>query len=147
MRLLNQSPPTERGQNLARARSQVLTRLITRYGIVSLHADGADADTIDLPAGVAHLLQSLLEQIGHGQRVIVLPVERELTTIEAVEIVGVSRSFSLRLLEQGDIPFHRAGARRRIRLQDLLTYRKEKLRQQTILDEMVHEAQELNMRY
>ena len=64
-----------------------------------------------------------------------------------MEIVGVSRSFILRLLEQGDIPFHRAGARMRIRLQDLLTYRKEKLRQQTILDEVVREAQELNMRY
>jgi len=145
---LNPVTPTEQDQSLARASSKALARLLAQHDEVSLRAEDADdAEEINLSGNIARLLQQVLEQIGQGQTVVVLPVERELTTGQAAEIIGVSRPFMIRLLEQGSLPFHMAGTHRRVRLQDVLAYRQEKQRQRGILDELVREAQELNMGY
>jgi excisionase family DNA binding protein len=54
--------------------------------------------------------------MGHGQAV--------LTTSEAADILKVSRPFVVKLLEQGEIAFHKVGTHRRIKSADLYAYMK-----------------------
>jgi excisionase family DNA binding protein len=75
-------------------------------------------------------------------------LEAELTTGEAADILGVSRPYLVRLLEEGAIPYHKVGTHRRIRAKDLLDYL-ERSRQQgkDLLDQLTAEAQELGLGY
>ena len=58
-----------------------------------------------------------------GKFVSVVAAHHELTTQDAANIVGVSRPFLVRLLEEDKLPFHRTGSHRRVYLSDLLDYK------------------------
>lgn len=137
--------PTEQDARRARAGSRTLARLLREHEEVRLRLGTADADEITLPAQVAHLLQDVLEQIGKGQSVIVVPVESELTTGQAAEIIGVSRPFLVELLQQGEMPFHLVGTHRRVRLADVLAYRQERERRFGVMQELVAETEALGL--
>ena len=72
----------------------------------------------------------------------------ELTTQEAADYLNVSLPFLITLLEQGKIPFHLAGAHRRIRFRDLEAFRKfaEDARN-AVMDELADQAQGLGLGY
>ena len=76
-----------------------------------------------IDATVAALLQRLLADLAAGHAVSIVPSNRDLTTFEAAEILGVSRPYLIRLIERGDIACHRVGTHRRIRTVDLLAYK------------------------
>jgi excisionase family DNA binding protein len=77
-----------------------------------------------------------------------LPYHAELTTQESADILNVSRPFLVKLLESKQIGFRYVGKHRRILLQDILKYKEniDRARNET-LNELVAQAQELNMRY
>jgi 3,4-dihydroxy 2-butanone 4-phosphate synthase/GTP cyclohydrolase II len=76
-----------------------------------------------LPAPAFDLLLEMLEQMARGHVVAVTPVEAELTTQEAAELLGVSRPHLVKLLEAGALPFRMVGKHRRVRLADVTAYR------------------------
>jgi 3,4-dihydroxy 2-butanone 4-phosphate synthase / GTP cyclohydrolase II len=76
-----------------------------------------------LPAPAFALLVEMLEQMARGHVVAVTPVEAELTTQEAAELLGVSRPHFVKLLEAGALPFRLVGKHRRVRLSDVTAYR------------------------
>lgn len=77
----------------------------------------------DLPAGVAALLRSILGEVAKGHAVQVVPVHAELSTQEAADLLGVSRPHLVKLLGEGALPHHKVGTHRRVKLDDVLTYR------------------------
>ena len=83
-----------------------------------------------------------------GRGVTLIPEDAELTTVESADILNVSRPYLIGLLENGDIPFRKVGAHRRVRLEDVMSY-KEKVDQEreSVLDELVEDAQDQNMGY
>jgi excisionase family DNA binding protein len=98
---------------------------------------GPGGERLELPAVVYEFLRQLLRALERGQAVSIVPYLQELTTMEAAELLGVSRQYLVRIVEAGKIPFHKAGTHRRIYLKDLLEYKRERdFRRHQILAEM-----------
>ena len=110
--------------------------------------DDREAETIILPDQALRLLLDVLSNMADGNSVTLVPVDAELTSQQAAELLNVSRPFLVRLLENGQIPYHKVGKHRRVRLKDVMAYkhRIDKKRDE-VLDELVAEAQELGLGY
>jgi len=86
--------------------------------------------------------------MAQGNAVTIVPTHAVLTTQEAANLLNVSRPHLVKRLESGDIPFTKTGTHRRIRYQDLMTYREQRMQESTnALDELTAQAQELRMGY
>lgn len=87
---------------------------------------GAGGEEITLPESACRVLKEVVHQLAQGHAVAIMPVHMELTTQEAADLLNVSRQYLVRLLEQGAIPFSKAGTHRRIRFGDLMAYKRER---------------------
>jgi excisionase family DNA binding protein len=79
---------------------------------------------ITLTPALSSLLIELLNHVGRGDAVTLLPVGKMLSTQQAADILNVSRPYLIGLLESQELPFMRVGRHRRIRSEDLFAYRK-----------------------
>jgi len=68
------------------------------------------------------LLTQALAQMAEGRAVTLLPLDAELSTQQAADLLGVSRPYVVKLLEQGRIPFRKVGSQRRVRSEALQRY-------------------------
>ena len=95
---------------------------------------GPTGDLVALPAAMTELFAFVLETMKHQQAVLVMPEDQALTTNQAATILGVSRPYLVRLLDEGKIPCRRAGTHRRIGLADLRAYQaqRDQARRQTL---------------
>ena len=92
-------------------------------GSIPLKLVGPNGNTVALPAGVVHLLQVAVQHLTRGQAVTLVPIDRELTTQQAADLLNISRPYLVKLLEQGEIPYTKTGTHRRIRFPDLMNYK------------------------
>lgn len=84
---------------------------------------GPDGKAISLPHSLYSVLVAAVDQLNRGNGITILPVTAELTTQQAANVLNVSRPFVVKLLERGEIRFHKAGTHRRIYLRDLLAFK------------------------
>ncbi len=140
-------PPNESDADLARTASSKIIPLVREQKPQTVHLTFVDGQvSIVLPIGSLEMFNSILEAMAAGHGVMVFPQHTELTTMEAADILNVSRPYLIKLLEAGDIPYHKVGRHRRIRLEDVMQYKQEiDLRREEILDQMVAEAEELGL--
>jgi len=68
--------------------------------------------------------------MSEGKPISILPIETEVTTQKAVEILGCSRPHIIKLIEAGEIPFTKVGKHRRILFEDVLKYKEQMKEQQ-----------------
>jgi excisionase family DNA binding protein len=85
---------------------------------------GPDDQRHEIPDSVYRLLLSVLKIMQEGKAVSIVPQMQELTTQRAANLLGVSRQFFVRLLDDQKLPFHRIGTHRRVYLKDVLEFRK-----------------------
>jgi len=84
---------------------------------------GPDGERIDLPESAFEALRVIIEAMADGRSIRLVPHDKEFTSQEAADILHVSRPHLIKLLDRGEFPFHRVGAHRRIRIEDVLAYR------------------------
>ena len=107
---------------------------------------GPDGDGIELPREIHTLLVSIVETLKAGNGVSVIPLHAELTTVEAAQLLNVSRPFLIKQLDAGALPHHMVGTPRRLRLLDVLAYRDQVDRDaEAALDAMAAEAEKLGL--
>lgn len=133
-----------RALELSRKLAGVLTggdSVPARFG----EASGPTA-TVELPAAAVRLLHDILEEMGHGNAVALTPIPAELTTRQAADLLNVSRTHLVQLLDQGRIAHRMVGTHRRVLAKDILAYRREMERQRrSTLDELTAYDQELGL--
>ena len=103
------------------AQIRTLRQLVQEGSVKIVVAKGRRAE---LPRVVAGLLDEILKNMQAGKAVSIVPEHQQLTTQRAANLLGVSRPFMVRLLEEGELTFHRVGSHRRVYLKDLLAYKK-----------------------
>lgn len=93
---------------------------------LSLAVDGGEVRTITLMPALTETLLDILRLISSGRGFRMIPVEAELTTQEAADMLNVSRPFLIKLLESKEMPFRTVGRHRRIRAEDLFAYKEKR---------------------
>ena len=84
--------PSEAEATLARETKQALSlRLSGTPSLDLLAMDVASKPTIRIPASAVRLLVQILDEMGQGNAVKLIPVHPEMTTQEAAELLNVSR--------------------------------------------------------
>lgn len=86
-------------------------------------------ERIRIPYRALVFLGDILKAMSEGKPVSIVPVATEVTTQKAAEILGCSRPYLVKLLEDGAIDFVKVGKHRRIRFEDVLVY-KAKMKQE-----------------
>jgi excisionase family DNA binding protein len=107
----------------------------------------ADA-VITLPPKALRLVAQLLGQMAKRQPIILMPLEMELTTLQAAAFLNVSRPFLIKEIEKKNIPYRLVGTHRRIYLEDLIKYKEGTRRKsEEAMQELTALDQELGLGY
>jgi excisionase family DNA binding protein len=101
----------------------------------------ADGQRLDLPDAVFRLLKDIVRNMQLGRAIALIPENQQLTSQRAADLLGVSRPHLIKLLERGELPYHKVGSHRRICLKDLLAYQKRRdVERKAALDRIAKEA-------
>ena len=101
---------------------------------------------VDLPPALARVVAAMLAEVADGRAVGVRTLAEGLTAQEAAELLGVSRPFVVKLVDDGDLPALLVGTHRRLQRGDVLAYR-EQMRATTAeaLQALTDDAQALGL--
>jgi excisionase family DNA binding protein len=125
--------------------TQALAKKQTQSDRIRLQAEGF---SMTIPTKALHLLALILDHMAQGKAVSLVPTDSELSTQQAAQLLNVSRPHVVKLVEQGVIPFKKAGTHRRILLGDLLAYQaRQKQQRQEALAFLSEQAQALHLGY
>ena len=137
--------PSDRDAALANRAARKLEALIDETKPVPARF-GASAETVDIPTTAVRLLKEILNQMAHGNGVVLTPLHAQLTTRQAAALLQVSRTHLVQLLDAGRIPCRKVGAHRRIHAEDILAYRREtESRRREALDALTARDQDLGL--
>ena len=118
-----ETTPTEAEALLARETSRRLAALVRADAPLRLIVSGGE-QALEIPATAAQMLVRILSEMARGNAVTLIPVHAELTTQRAAELLGVSRPFVVKEIEEGRLPARKVGTHRRVFFQDLIEYKR-----------------------
>jgi|GEM_PF-7004977 len=94
------------------------------------------------------VILKLIELVASGKNFFIAQNELEIDIDEAAELLNVSSSYLMKMLDQGEIPYYLSNSVRKLKLEEVLAYKEvEDLKRMKVLDELTQQAQELNMGY
>jgi len=141
--------PTPEEMEEAKTSSRTLAKYADADRVhMTMRGSNGESDELVLPGHVLQMLLTVLSEMSQGNAISLIPRHQELSTQEAASILNVSRPFLVGLLENAEIPHHKVGSHRRVRLEDVLAY-KERLDEQRIdaLDRLTAISQDEGMGY
>lgn len=147
---LPRTPPSDADVRLARESSQRLRRLVKSNRTLRFTASsgkaGSKEETVEIPAHAAELLLRLLNEMAQGHAVTLIPIHAELTTQQAADLLGVSRPFVVKEIEEKRLPARKVGTRRRVLFGDLVAYKQRSdLSRQQALEKLAQLDEELGL--
>ena len=105
---------------------------------------GPDGERHRIPQAVIYGLARIAEVLARGDALTIVPVGAVMTTQQAADLLNVSRQYLVRLLDGGKLPYDRTGKHRRLKIEDVLAYkRKRDLERDRKLDELAELTEEL----
>ena len=105
----------------AAALSDALTSALASGGEIIIGVGGRPTT---VPPSLASALIDLLDDVSEGRDVTTAPAGLPVGTELAADLLGVSRPWLTTLLDRGVLPSSRVGTKRRVRLGDLIAYRR-----------------------
>lgn len=146
------APPqlNARDKEMARAAQRCIMVSLnhSRAAAITLTTDSGEHPTVELPPAALRVIGQLLGAMSEGRSVVLVPAEQELTTVEAANLLNVSRPFVIKEVDSGRLPCRMVGSHRRIAIEDLLTYAENMRAQQAqALDRMADNARALGLDY
>jgi excisionase family DNA binding protein len=105
-------------------------------------------EQVQLPVSAVRLLVNLLSTMAAGNAVTLVPIHAELTSHQAADLLNVSRPWLIKLLERGELKYHKTGTHRRIFFKDLMEYKqKSDIEREKALYELAADPQQHNSGY
>ncbi len=143
----NISKPSKEEQRIAMesydALASVLSELQTQNPEIEIEETH---EKIRIPLKDLKLLATILKATSQGRPISIVPIATEMTTQAAAEFLGCSRPHLVKLLEEGKIPFTKVGKHRRVKYEDIVTYRKKmKENQKSRLIDMMRADEESDL--
>ena len=107
---------------------------------------GPDGRSVELPEPMFEVLLQVAAAMRAGLAVTVAPHHVTLSTQEAADLLHISRTTLVRLLETGIIPFEKPSRHRKVRLDDLLEYRRrQRAAAELALTDMITDTERLGL--
>src|SRR5262245_2670380 len=102
--------PTESERKMARESRGIVKECLSEVESCRLRiiVDVVERE-VDIPMTAMRVLGEALRQIALGKAPVVLPLDAEVSTQQAADILGVSRPYLIRLLDSNEIPFRWVG--------------------------------------
>lgn len=101
---------------------------------------------IKIPLSVLKLLVAILKATSQGNPISIVPIATEITTQAASEILGCSRPYLVSLLEKGEIEYIKVGRHRRLKYEDVISYKNSmKANQKELLIELMKGDEDLGL--
>jgi excisionase family DNA binding protein len=108
------------------ARELTKVNPVGRFVQISVQAKDDQQPTsepISLPANIFRSIVKLLVEIGNGNAVQLVPVQAELTTQQAADLLNFSRPHLIKVLDAGELNFRMVGTHRKVLARDVFAYR------------------------
>ncbi len=120
--------PTEEMSASARQLGELLSDQLTEGAKVRFRSenDNGGEMAITIEPELAKLLVQVMDYLKEGNGVTFVPVSKHLTTQQAADILNVSRPYLIKILEEGQLPFHKIGRHRRVLAKDLFAYKRKR---------------------
>ena len=83
-------------------------------------------DHVTLPKRTAVWVRDLLEDLAEGRLVRPPEPDEEMTTQQVANLLGVSRPFVVKLIDDGKLPGHKVGTHRRVYTRDAHAFKQKR---------------------
>jgi excisionase family DNA binding protein len=141
--------PTEADIELSTESSRVLASLINSHSQtqkITVESENGKEESLLIPSVAYEFLIDILSQLSQGNAVTLVPVQAELSTQQAANLLNVSRPYLIKLLESKEIPYRKIGKHRKILAKDLYEYKAEiDAKRSQSLDELTVLSEELDL--
>ena len=110
---------------------------------ISIYSNGKE---MQIPYLISVVLCEVIKTLNYGNSITLIPMDKELTTQQAADLLNVSRPYLIKLLENNEINYRKTGSHRKILMQDLMEYREKRNdNRKTKIEKLSQLSQEFNL--
>jgi excisionase family DNA binding protein len=131
---------------IAKAAADKLRTVAKSGHDIKIHVQGEANVIVPLPARAVDLIFRILETMGEGVPISVIPHHAELTTQQAADYLNVSRPFLVQQIDAHKLAYRKVGSHRRIKFSDLVEFENNsKVKQSAAMTRINEQAHKLGL--